>query len=88
MESTTAVPQCKDESYCAGINLDENTCENIPDIFVACYASCSGCTTCVDKEVCATLNINSIICKNSPWSRENCPRGCNVCGENNQLPGS
>merc|ERR1739848_872698 len=79
--STSSKP-CKDERYCANLNLDESTCENVPDIFESCYATCSGCSTCRDKESCANLTLSPLLCQHSPWARDNCPKGCNTCEEN------
>ena len=80
--TATSSKPCKDEPYCANLNLDESTCQNIPDIFEACYATCSGCSNCRDKEACADLTLSPLLCQHSPWARDNCPKGCNTCEEN------
>lgn len=75
--------ECVDESWCKDANLDESTCQTLPDIFSACYATCTGCNKCEDKKICNTLTLNSIVCKFSAQAKENCPKTCQSCKDKN-----
>ena len=79
--STTA-KLCRDEWYCGKLNLDESTCQHVPDIFKACYATCTECDKCNDHHVCSVIKLSPLLCQHSAFVREHCPQGCQLCEQN------
>ena len=80
-QSPDGTKKCQDASYCHEISVNSELCKIDKNIYVDCYASCSGCNKCKDDDMCILFTINQVLCQKSGKINELCKRSCNLCNE-------